>query len=560
MIALNKSFKPKLRFAAIIRVSTEQQEKTGESLRTQKTDIEKYVEQLGGEIVAWYGGQEHATPGYEKKEIDRLLNDALKKKFDAVIVTDADRWSRDNSKSKAGLNLFKENGIRFFVGTKEWDLFNPEHCLFLGMSAVMGEFYADNQKIKSLRNRIKRAKRGIPTCGKLPYGRTFDEKTEKWDIDKKKQAIIQTAAQRYLAGERLPDLAEEFGMNHSNLHKVLTKRSGSSFEIEFNSDDLNIHETVEMKIPPLLPDNIIAAILKKADANRTYLHGHGKAKHQYLLGRMVFCKHCGYAMFGQTNHNEQRYYRHTHTKRERECSVSKTWVNANELEDIVMRYLFECFGNPKAIEKAIEKAIPDLEKIREYQKQLERIEGELKKIKAGRERIIRLVANCSITERDATNQLEEIKQREISLQTKQQQIKDSLGNRPDPEKIKAVSKKISAQFGSYSMRLNTIRRVASKRPYDKMTYDEKRALVEMVFSSRTPEGKRMGVYIEWDEKGWKFDIHGLLIDKQGLNPSTDYLRRHTYYEGEFGEKVKLPEFYNTGKQRELLTITKSALY
>jgi DNA invertase Pin-like site-specific DNA recombinase len=565
MAKQTESNKSKLRFAALRRVSTEQQEKTGESLRTQKTDIEKYVEQLGGSIVAWYGGQEHATPGYEKKEIDRLLNDAPKNKFDAVIVTDADRWSRDNTKSTAGLDMFKQHGIKFFVGTKEWDLYKPEDCFFLGMSAVMGQYFAGNQKRKSMLNRIHRAKRGCPTCGKIPYGRTFDKKTEKWGIDEKKQAIAEAAAKRYLAGERLLDLAEEFGMNHSNLHKILTKRSGSSFEIEFNSNDLKIHETVEIKIPPLLPDNVITAILKKTDANRTYLHGHGRIKYQYLLGRMVFCKHCGYAMFGQTNHNEKRYYRHTHTKRERECNVPKMFVNAEELEEIVMRYLFECFGNPKAVERAIEKAIPDLEKIREYQKQLERIEGELNKIKSGRERIIRLVANCSITERDATNQLNEMKQREISLQTKQQQIKDSLGNRPDPDKVKAVSKKISAQFNNYSlrlntMRLNTIKRIASNKPYSKMTYDEKRALVEMVFSSRTPEGKRMGVYIEFTDKGWKFDIHGLLIDKQGLNPSTDYLKRHTFYEGEYGEKVELPEFHNTEKQRELLTKTKSALY
>src|SRR4030042_3480199 len=109
MIAVNTSFKSKLRFAALRRVSTEQQEKTGESLRTQKTDIEKYVEQLGGEIIAWYGGQEHATPGYEKKEIDRLLNDAQKtpKRFDAVIVTHADRWRRDNRKSAKGLDILK---------------------------------------------------------------------------------------------------------------------------------------------------------------------------------------------------------------------------------------------------------------------------------------------------------------------------------------------------------------------------------------------------------------------------------------------------------------------
>lgn len=550
MVKQTESSNSKLSFAALIRVSTEQQEKTGESLRTQKTDIEKYVKELGGSIVKWYGGQEHATPGYEKKEIDQLLRDAQKmpKSFDAVIVTDADRWSRDNAKSSAGLEILRQNGIKFFTGMKEWDLYKPEDCLFLGMSAVMGQFYAGNQKRKSLINRIHRANRGLPTCGKLPYGRTFDEKTEQWGIDKEKQAKIETIANRYVSGnEKLSELAEEFNMNHANLHKILTKRCGGLWEIEVRSDDLKIHERVKMEIPPLLPDSIIAAILKKADANRTYLHGHGRVKYHYLLGRMVFCKHCGYTMFGQTNHNGLRYYRHAHTKRERECNIPKTWINADELEDIVMRYLFECFGNPKAVEKAIEKAIPNLEKIREYQKQLERIEGELNKVKLGRERILRLVANGSITERDATNQLNELKQKEMSLQNKQQQINDSLGNRPDPDKIKAVSKKVSAQFRDCSLRVNTVRRAAAHKPYDEMTYDEKRALVEMIFSSKTPDGQRMGVYIEWSEKGWKFDIHGQLIDEQGLTPLSG------------SRKAAIFDEYSSGhKQREFQAVIKNA--
>jgi len=539
MVKQTESNNSEPRFAALRRVSNEQKEKKGESLRIQKTDIEKYVKELGGDIVAWYGGQEHATPGYEKKEIDRLLNDALKKKFEAVIVTDADRWSRDNTKSSEGLDILKRNGIKFFTGMKEWDLYKPEDYLFLGMSAVMGQFYAGNQKLKSLRSRIHRAKRGIPTCGKEPYGRKFDKDIGKWVIIKEAQAKIETIAKRYLAGEKLPELAEEFDMNHSNLHKVLTKRCGSLWEIEFNSEDLKIHEKVEMKIPPLLPDNIITAIVKKADANRTYLHGHGRAKYQYLLGRMVFCKHCGYALSGQANDNGQRrYYRHAHSKHKKECNLSKTWINADELEDIVMRHLFECFGNPKAVEKAIEKAIPNLEKIKDYQKQLERIEDELNKVKSGRERILRLIANGKIADSDAENQLDELKQKEISLQTKQQQINDSLENRPSPDKIKAVSRNVSARFGDYSLRVNTVRRAAAHKPYDEMTYDEKRALMEMVFSSKTPDGQRMGVYIEWSEKGWKFDIRGQLIDEQGLIPLSDSRKAAIFDEYSGGHKQK----------------------
>ena len=120
---LGNMAKRSLRFAALVRVSTEQQEKTGESLRTQRAEVERCVREIGGRIVESYGGQEHATPGHEKKEVDRLIRDAAKGKFDAVIVAHADRWSRDNAKSMEGLQAFAAHRIRFFVGQTEYDLF-----------------------------------------------------------------------------------------------------------------------------------------------------------------------------------------------------------------------------------------------------------------------------------------------------------------------------------------------------------------------------------------------------------------------------------------------------
>ena len=65
-----------LRIAALIRVSTERQEQLGESLRAQRTAVERAAEAVGGKVVEWYGGQEHATPGHEKAHVNRLLGDA----------------------------------------------------------------------------------------------------------------------------------------------------------------------------------------------------------------------------------------------------------------------------------------------------------------------------------------------------------------------------------------------------------------------------------------------------------------------------------------------------
>lgn len=72
-----------LRFAPIIRVSTEQQEKQGESLLVQKSQILQYVQTLQGTIPdsCWqYTGQEHLTPQFERRLIDKLFANIGKRK------------------------------------------------------------------------------------------------------------------------------------------------------------------------------------------------------------------------------------------------------------------------------------------------------------------------------------------------------------------------------------------------------------------------------------------------------------------------------------------------
>src|SRR5262245_49695272 len=143
-----------LRFASLIRVSSEAQERQGESLLVQRKANEHSVARLGATIVETYGGQEHATPGWEKVEVNRLITDAGRGKFDPMIVAYDNRWSRDNAKSKEGLEAFRKAGIRFFVGTQERNLYSPTDCLFLGMSAEIGEFLASQQSMLSVLSRL----------------------------------------------------------------------------------------------------------------------------------------------------------------------------------------------------------------------------------------------------------------------------------------------------------------------------------------------------------------------------------------------------------------------
>ena len=122
----------KLRFAPLIRVSTEKQAEKGESLNTQKKQIIQYVETLGGVLIKdpWqYSGQEHSSPGYERKKLDQLLQDSASNNFDAVIITHHDRLGRDSLKSKLALERLRNNGVKFYVGIMEVGLHNEAHML-----------------------------------------------------------------------------------------------------------------------------------------------------------------------------------------------------------------------------------------------------------------------------------------------------------------------------------------------------------------------------------------------------------------------------------------------
>lgn len=483
-----------LRFAALIRVSTERQEKKGESLATQRKHIDAAVASLGGKIVKRYAGQEHGTAGWERQQLATLLADAVKqpRPFDAVIVDDATRWSRDNVKSDTGLETLRDAGVRFFVLGTEHDLFKPEARLFLRMTATIGAYHATTQKQKSIENRIERAKRGLPTCGKLPFGRTFDEKTGKWGIDEAKRAMIAEVAERYLAGEQLTKLAKRFRVNHSNLVKVLRERCGDQWEIVFEAKDLNIRETVTMTIPRLLPDKTIQAVLQRIEANRTYQHG--KPIHDYLLGGRVFCERCGYVLFGQTNPSGIRYYRHSRRERERKCDLNpRPWVPADKIEQAVVGQLFNLLGNPAAIERAVKTAVPDAEKLTTKRKG---IEADLAKIDKARNLVLDRIGDL-ITEAQADKKLRELKDREADLRTELDKLSQEMAGMPDLDELAIFVERCGPSITITDEAGNSLAGGNDVMSFVLMNQSEsdRRRLIAAAFDGVLPDGRPAGVWI-----------------------------------------------------------------
>jgi len=499
-----------LRFAPIIRVSTERSEKKGESLKVQKQLIREYINYLKGVIpeTCWrYSGQEHATPDQERVKLDQLLEDASRGVFDAVIVCDPSRWSRDNMKSKTGLQIFRDNAIRFFVGTTEYNLFDPTQNLFLGMSAEIGEYQARIQSLKSMLTRIKRAKEGRPSAGALPFGRTWS--LEKgWGIDPEKKAMIEDVARRYIKGEQMTAIAKSYKWNKSHLFDIMKTRCGPEWVCSFVQENININEKVIVRVPELLDEATRKEIEERTRNNITFVRGH--RKYVYLLGGMVFCRHCGYAMVGNTSPHKKQYYRHSPNGT---CHCINRFVPARELENSVLLMLVKSFGDPELITKAIEKATPDILRVAELHKEMEGLEVEEQRIKRAKKNLIKQVAEETFKGEDIKEQMKEYDDRLIAITERRNTIKDDLDQIPDPENVKKASK-WAAKVISNATRQNP--GLIFKR-----SLEWKRKFLEGVFNGVGFSGERLGVYVDVVDDPITFEIKGKLIHTMNSFPLTD---------------------------------------
>jgi uncharacterized small protein (DUF1192 family) len=378
------------------------------------------------------------------------------------------------------------------------------------MATEFNEFHAKTQKLKSMQNRIERAKQGYPACGKLPYGRTFDRKTKTWGLDEEKVKNIEWAADQYLNhGKSVADLAKMLDINHTNLWKTMNHRAGDTWEQRFHSKELNIDETVTITIPRLLPQKTIDAIHKQAAANKTY--SHGEIKHRYLLSRMVFCTDCGYAMFGQTNHGNRRYYRHAR-ERVTPCNPS-LWIRADELEQAVLVHLFSMFGDVAAMEKAVSRAIPDHSKLGAMREQKETLGDKLAGVGREKQNLIRAIAKGTLSDDEAETALQEVREREALLKSEIEKLSAQLENLPTEKQIRRRARLVQKVIESV---------YSSGHRLPEMSYEEKRELVKRAFAGKDAEGNRLGVYVhrtDDPERPWAFTIRGILEEpRQGLLP------------------------------------------
>jgi hypothetical protein len=197
-----------------------------------------------------------------------------------------------------------------------------------------------------------------------------------------------------------------------------------------------------------------------------------------------------------------------------------------------MKHLFDCFGNAPALERAIEAATPNLNKVKSLQERQTRLQEQLAKNERQRERTRRHEHAETITEEDAAKEYLRLKNSDAEIQEKLRRIESELQHTQTPDDRKKLASAIAKKFRGM---IAAAKRAIKKGPLEDMSWEDKRALVQSIFSGTTPDGRRMGVYIEWTDKPqrtashiavrgdklWRYSLLGNLINEEGMLPFTE---------------------------------------
>ena len=111
-----------MRAALYARVSTSN---NGQDPEVQLRELREYVKRRGWEIASEYVDVGISGSKEKRPQLDRLLADAHRRRFDAVVVWKFDRFARSVSHLLRALETFQSLGIEFVSLTEGVDTSTP---------------------------------------------------------------------------------------------------------------------------------------------------------------------------------------------------------------------------------------------------------------------------------------------------------------------------------------------------------------------------------------------------------------------------------------------------
>ena len=357
-----------MRIGIYTRVSTEEQKKTGVSLRDQELRGIEFCKRNGFQYEVFSdGGYSGELDIEHRPELNRLVDKLLikPKEIDGIFVVDIDRLTRDAQVGFFLKQVFIENEIKLFnVDGIEINLRDENEDLMMGIKFLLSSF-----ELKKLRIRIKRALERNVKDGKVmggpfkPYG--YEKGPEnKLVVSEEEGLIVQRIFQLCIEGNSTRKISEIL-----NEEGVLTKRSKSEKgyltlygkkQTKFFWRDATIHKMLTNKIykgerqykgntypSPIIIEEEKFELVKRILQQRNNFKDTTN-KHFYLLKGLIVCPVCGMRFYGRKREDLSDNQYICCSQRLRNFCGNRG-INIDKMNDIIWNLVINLPNNMKRI-------------------------------------------------------------------------------------------------------------------------------------------------------------------------------------------------------------------
>ena len=390
-----------MRVASYARASTDEQVTEGHSLDAQRDSIGKFIEIRGWDWVAEYvDAGLSAKRDSERPELERLLRDAARGRFDVVVVDKVDRFYRHLQSLLSALDALNDHGVTFVSVKENLDFSTPWGKLALTVLGMLAEIYIDNLREETRKGKRARARKGLWN-GSIPLGycrglcsRCDDPNGEGYcpsfgqaDLNAAypdvplvahpiESVAVDLAFTWYGSGTAsdadvadrlnsyrhvLPD-GREVGLrtkgilgryppgpfSKSAVREILLRRFYTGEVVYYGTDDEgrkrkrdDYEYTVEGKHPALVSKALFAEVQEQRSLAGRHNRGEQGAPRLYPLSGLLRCAGCEKRMWGFAANGGIRYYRDS-TRAERRGDCEQMTVHADDVEEQVVDLLMEC--------------------------------------------------------------------------------------------------------------------------------------------------------------------------------------------------------------------------
>ncbi|MEU6704757.1 recombinase family protein [Streptomyces wuyuanensis] len=185
-------------------------EDTGDGVRTQGEDVDALAEDHGWEVVPY---EDNDLSAYKRNvrrpDFERMIKDLKAGVIDGIVALDLDRLCRQPKDLERIIDIYEESKrkLHFDTCTASYDLTNSDGRFMARLFVNIANKASADTSRRIKRHQLDKAKRGEEAGGPAPFGWDPEDKSKLWTPE---AVPLRKAIEDFLRGKRVATLAREW--------------------------------------------------------------------------------------------------------------------------------------------------------------------------------------------------------------------------------------------------------------------------------------------------------------------------------------------------------------